>query len=200
MTGRHWAAPRRAASVQAFHRGTTACTTRSIAFTTPADAPRWKRWLVYLAAGAHRDLRAAVRCCSASAVRRRRCMRWAGAARTRRPLQHALAQLLMRALPALLAYLLLVRVVERRPPSRAGAAHAAAGRRARPARRACCCSVPWSACCGCSAATTSPAPTRMRTGCRTAGGRPGRGHRRGNHQPRRAVPHRRGRPGHLGRH
>ncbi|KRE99977.1 abortive infection protein [Frateuria sp. Soil773] len=86
-----------------------------LAFVTPAAEPRWKRLLVYspLARIAiFAVLLAAFSFATGTALTA------AGmTAKGAPPLSHALAQLLLRALPALLAYLLLVRLVERRPVS-----------------------------------------------------------------------------------
>ncbi|HEX5306592.1 MAG TPA: type II CAAX endopeptidase family protein [Dyella sp.] len=85
-----------------------------LAFTTPPEAPRWKRWLVYsplarivifailwvvisFALGAAASL-----------------LGWGG--KTSPPLHRAGTELLIRALPAVLAYLVLVLAVERRSP------------------------------------------------------------------------------------
>ncbi len=70
---------------------------QTIAFTTPPDAPRWMRWMLFSPLA-----RIAIH-----------ALGWLG--KDAPATIHGLAQLLMRALPALLAYLLLVRLVERRP-------------------------------------------------------------------------------------
>lgn len=85
----------------------------TIAFTTPSDAPRWQRWLVFspmarivffvaMLAAAGFTIHAVVV-----------MLGWTAA--TASPLQHALATLGMQLLPALVGYLLLVKLIERRP-------------------------------------------------------------------------------------
>ena len=86
---------------------------RAIAFVTPAAAPRWKRWLVYspLARIVIFALMLAVLSLATGALVH--ALGWLG--KDAAPFLHGLAQLLLRAVPALVAYLLLVRMLERRP-------------------------------------------------------------------------------------
>ena len=85
----------------------------TIAFITPSHAPRWQRWLVFspvarivffvaMLAASGFTLHAVVV-----------MLGWTAA--TASPLQHALATLGMQLLPALVGYLLLVKLIERRP-------------------------------------------------------------------------------------
>lgn len=88
--------------------------TDNIAFTTPADAPGWKRWLVY-SPGARIVLFAILMVGLSFVIH-------AGAAalgwtdKTAAPLQRALGTLSLQLLPALIGYLVLVGLVERRRP------------------------------------------------------------------------------------
>ncbi|WP_329741546.1 type II CAAX endopeptidase family protein [Dyella sp. A6] len=91
----------------------------SVAFVTPASAPAWKRWLLYSPLA--RMLIFAVLFVAGSMVMGVLLHLWLGmdkamlAGKGTMTLKFALAQLLMRVPPALLAYLVLVKLVERRP-------------------------------------------------------------------------------------
>ncbi|KZC17551.1 abortive infection protein [Rhodanobacter sp. FW510-R12] len=106
---------------------------QAIAFTTPPDAPRWQRWLLFSPLARIVIFVAMFLILSLAMGWLLHALGWLGKAAP--ATLHGLAQFLMRALPALLAYLLLVRLVERRPlaelaPRRLlpdGAAGAAAG-------------------------------------------------------------------------
>lgn len=87
----------------------------SVAFVTPTDAPRWKRWLVFSPLARLVIFAALFIAFSFGAGALVHALGWGG--KQAPALDHALVQLLMRALPALLAYLLLVKLVERRPIS-----------------------------------------------------------------------------------
>jgi membrane protease YdiL (CAAX protease family) len=86
---------------------------QTIAFTTPSDAPRWKRWLVFspLARIVIFALMFTVLSIAAGALMH--ALGWLG--KDASPVIHGLAQFVVRAVPALIAYLLLVRLLERRP-------------------------------------------------------------------------------------
>ncbi len=86
---------------------------QTIAFTTPVDAPRWKRWLVYSPLARIVIFALMLAALSLTAGTLVHALGWLG--KDAAPLLHGLAQLLMRALPALIAYVLLVRLLERRP-------------------------------------------------------------------------------------
>jgi membrane protease YdiL (CAAX protease family) len=85
----------------------------SLAFVTPPGAPRWQRWLVFspiarivfftaMLIGIGYLVRTGVA-----------TLEWT--AKTASPLQHALATLSLQLLPAVLAYLMLVKLIEQRP-------------------------------------------------------------------------------------
>jgi membrane protease YdiL (CAAX protease family) len=85
----------------------------SVAFVTPAGAPRWKRWLVFSPLARLAIFALLFMAFSFAVGALVHALGWGG--KQASALDHALAQLLMRAVPALLAYLLLVKGVERRP-------------------------------------------------------------------------------------
>lgn len=85
----------------------------SVAFVTPADAPRWKRWLIFSPLARLVIFALLFIGFSFAVGGLVHVLGWGG--KQAPALEHALVQLLMRALPALLAYLLLVKLVERRP-------------------------------------------------------------------------------------
>jgi uncharacterized protein len=84
-----------------------------VAFSTPAEAPRWKRWLVYspLARIAIYALLAGTSFFALFTAAR--LLGWTG--RLAPPIPHAIATFALQIVPMLAAYLLLVRVLERRP-------------------------------------------------------------------------------------
>ena len=86
---------------------------QAIAFATPPAAPRWKRWLLFspLARIVIFVLLFVALSFATGALMHE--LGWLG--KDAPATVHGLAQLLVRAVPALLAYLLLVRFVERRP-------------------------------------------------------------------------------------
>ncbi len=86
---------------------------QTIAFHTPPDAPRWKRWVLYspLARIVIFALMFVILSIAAGALMH--ALGWLG--KDAPSTVHGLAQFLMRAVPALIAYLILVLVVERRP-------------------------------------------------------------------------------------
>lgn len=87
----------------------------TLAFTTPSAAPRWRRWCVYspLARIILFGVVAGVLMVAGSTVAA--WLGWHGAG-VQVTMQNGLAGLLDEALPCLLAYLLLVRLIERRRP------------------------------------------------------------------------------------
>ncbi len=87
----------------------------SVAFVTPAGASRWKRWLVFSPLARIVIFALLFIVFSFVVGGSMLVLGWGG--KDAPDLEHALAQFLMRALPALLAYLLLVKLVERRPIS-----------------------------------------------------------------------------------
>lgn len=86
---------------------------QNVAFVTPATAPRWQRWLVFspLARIVIFTLVFFALLIAMGALFHQ--AGWPG--RNATPVAKGVAQLLLRALPGLLAYLLLVKLVERRP-------------------------------------------------------------------------------------
>ncbi|GAA0889872.1 CPBP family intramembrane glutamic endopeptidase [Rhodanobacter soli] len=85
---------------------------QAIAFTTPPAAPRWKRWLLFSPLARIVIFVLLFMALSFASGALLRPLGWLG--KDAPATLHALAQFLMRAVPALLAYLLLVRFVERR--------------------------------------------------------------------------------------
>jgi hypothetical protein len=88
---------------------------QTVAFTTPANAPRWQRWAVYSPLARIVIFTALMLGLTFAIGALAGVLGWHPKLAT--PLQRGLMQLLMRALPALLAYLALVHWVERRVPS-----------------------------------------------------------------------------------
>ena len=86
---------------------------QAIAFTTPPAAPRWKRWLLFSPLARIAIFVLLFMALSFATGALMHALGWLGKGAP--ATIHGLAQLLVRALPALLAYLLLVRLVERRP-------------------------------------------------------------------------------------
>ena len=84
----------------------------SVAFTTPSGAPRWQRWLVYSPPARLAIFVVLVVLAMLLLGRGLHLLGWGAHATA---LQHGLAQFLMRALPPLAAYLVLVKLIERRP-------------------------------------------------------------------------------------
>jgi uncharacterized protein len=84
----------------------------SVAFVTPAGAPPWKRWLLFSPLARIVIFSLLFLVFSFAAGGLMHAMHWGG--KDSPDLEHALAQFVMRALPALLAYVLLVKLVERR--------------------------------------------------------------------------------------
>lgn len=101
----------------------------TIAFSTPPNAPRWQRWLVYSPLARIVIFVALMLLIGLVLGFVLAALGLAG--KNVPPLQHAIGDLLLRALPALLAYLILVFAVERRSPRelslRLLAPHGAAG-------------------------------------------------------------------------
>ncbi|RCS31470.1 CPBP family intramembrane metalloprotease [Rhodanobacter denitrificans] len=87
----------------------------TIACTTPATAPSWQRWLLFSPLARIVIFVAMFLLLSLAMNALLHGLGWLG--KDAPSTLHGLAQFLMRALPALLAYLLLVRFVERRPPA-----------------------------------------------------------------------------------
>lgn len=87
----------------------------NIAFATPADAPRWKRRLVFSPLARIVIFSAMFVIFSIAMNALLHLLGWGG--KDASPIAHGTAQFLMRAIPALAAYLYLVRWVERRPLS-----------------------------------------------------------------------------------
>ena len=85
----------------------------SIAFVTPPDAPRWQRWLLFSPLARIVIFALMLVPFSFAMGGLFHVLDWGG--RNGPALDHAMAQCLLRAVPPLLAYLLLVRLVERRP-------------------------------------------------------------------------------------
>lgn len=85
----------------------------TIAFTTPPEAPRWQRWLV--SSPMARIVFFVAMLVAAGFTIHAVLVTLGWTAATASPLQHALATLSMQLLPALVGYLLLVKLIERRP-------------------------------------------------------------------------------------
>jgi membrane protease YdiL (CAAX protease family) len=86
--------------------------TDRIAFVTPSSAPAWQRWLLY-SAGARIVIFAAL-LLGFSIVDHSTVRMLGWTSKTASPLYHALSTLSMQLLPALVAYLILVKLIERR--------------------------------------------------------------------------------------
>ncbi|MHB1271775.1 MAG: CPBP family intramembrane glutamic endopeptidase [Rhodanobacter sp.] len=86
--------------------------TRPIAFTTPPNAPRWQRWLVFSPVARIAFFAAMLVVFSMLTHTAVVVLGWT--AQTADPLHHALATLSMQLLPALLGYMILVRLIEQR--------------------------------------------------------------------------------------
>lgn len=86
---------------------------RDIAFTTPASAPRWQRWLLYSPVA--RIVLFALMMLGFGFITRAVMVGLGLTAATAGPPPHAFAILSLQLLPALLAYLILVQGIERRP-------------------------------------------------------------------------------------
>ncbi|BFI96941.1 MAG: hypothetical protein RSP_24510 [Rhodanobacter sp.] len=84
----------------------------AIAFVTPAAAPAWKRWLLYSPLARLVIFTALFMACVKLAEWGLHGIGWGKGAP---PLQRGLAQFLGRSLPPLLAYLVVVKLIERRP-------------------------------------------------------------------------------------
>jgi membrane protease YdiL (CAAX protease family) len=85
---------------------------QTVAFTTPPEAPRWKRWLLFSPLARIVIFVLMFMALSFATGAPLHALGWLG--KDASSTAHGLAQFLMRAVPALLAYLLLVRFVERR--------------------------------------------------------------------------------------
>jgi uncharacterized protein len=85
----------------------------SIAFVTPPGAPRWQRWLLFSPLARIAIFTLMFVPFSFVMGGLFHLLGWGG--RNGPAIDHAMAQFLLRAVPPLLAYLLLVRLVERRP-------------------------------------------------------------------------------------
>ena len=83
-----------------------------LAFATPADAPGWLRWLVFSPAA--RIVFFAAMLVGIGFVTRAVVAMLGWTAKTATPLQHALATLSLQLLPALIAYLIVVKLIEQR--------------------------------------------------------------------------------------
>ena len=84
----------------------------TLAFCTPVSAPRWQRWLLFSPLARLVIFTALLVLIGFATGAVMHALGWAGKGAT--PLAQALGQLVIRALPAVLAYWLLVRLVERR--------------------------------------------------------------------------------------
>jgi membrane protease YdiL (CAAX protease family) len=84
-----------------------------LAFITPPNAPRWQRWLVFSPIA--RIVFFTAMLIGLGYVVRLGVGAFGWTAKTASPLQHALATLSLQLLPAVLAYLLLVKLIEQRP-------------------------------------------------------------------------------------
>ncbi len=84
----------------------------SLAFATPADAPRWLRWLVFSPAA--RIVFFAAMLVGIGFLTHAVVAMLGWTAKTATPLQHALATLGLQLLPALIAYLIVVKLIEQR--------------------------------------------------------------------------------------
>jgi membrane protease YdiL (CAAX protease family) len=82
------------------------------AFTTPSDAPRWQRWLVFSPAARIVFFAATMIGVGFVVGGSVAMLGWTG--KSANPLLHAVASLSTRLLPALIAYLILVKLIERR--------------------------------------------------------------------------------------
>ncbi len=83
----------------------------SVAFVTPASAPRWKRWLVFSPLA---RIVIFIALFMAGVVLAEHAMHAIGWGKGAPALQRGLAQLLGRSMPPLIAYLVLVKLIERR--------------------------------------------------------------------------------------
>lgn len=87
---------------------------QKIAFEVPTGAPPWQRWLLYSSVG---RLVIFIALCVPGIIAASHAMQALGWVHGAPPLQAGLAQLIVRAVPALIAYWLLVHFVEHRTPS-----------------------------------------------------------------------------------
>ena len=87
---------------------------QTVAFTTPADAPRWQRWLVYSPLARIVIFCALFAVFAGLALTLMRALDWNA---TGTSIAGGLGQLIVRAVVPVLAYLLLVRWIERRQPA-----------------------------------------------------------------------------------